>query len=69
MAGRDAYTYNSCVLDERREVIIEVAKNSYKGSFIIEGYFLFFWEPQCILFGFSIYIFRKMYKVIYMCFL
>ena len=31
-----------CVLDKSREVITEVVKNSYKGTFITEGYFLFF---------------------------
>ena len=31
-----------CVLDKSRKVIIEVVNNSYKGSFITEGYFLFF---------------------------
>ena len=31
-----------CVLDKSREVITEVVKNSYKGIFITEGYFLFF---------------------------
>ena len=31
-----------CVLDKSRKVIIEVVKNSYQGSFITEGYFLFF---------------------------
>ena len=31
-----------CVLDKSRKVITEVIKNSCKGSFITEGYFLFF---------------------------
>ena len=31
-----------CVLDKSRKVITEVIKNSYKGSLITEGYFLFF---------------------------
>ena len=31
-----------CVLDKGRKVITEVVKNSYKGSFITEVYFLFF---------------------------
>ena len=31
-----------CILDKSRKVIFEVVKNSYKGSFITEGYFLFF---------------------------
>ena len=31
-----------CVLDKGRKVITEVAKNSYKGGFIKEVYFLFF---------------------------
>ena len=31
-----------CVLDKSREVITEVVKNSYKGTFITDGYFLFF---------------------------
>ena len=31
-----------CVLDKSRKVITEVMKNSCKGSFITEGYFLFF---------------------------
>ena len=31
-----------CVLDKNRKVVIEVVKNSYRGSFITEGYFLFF---------------------------
>ena len=31
-----------CVLDKGRKVITEVVKNSYKGSFIKEVYFLFF---------------------------
>ena len=31
-----------CVLDKCRKVITEVVKNSHKGSFITEGYFLFF---------------------------
>ena len=33
---------NGCVLDKSRKVITEVIKNSYKGSLITEGYFLFF---------------------------
>ena len=35
-----------CVLDKSREVITEVVKNSYKGTFITEGYFLFFLITQ-----------------------
>ena len=31
-----------CVLDKGRKVITEVVKNSYKGSFIREVYFIFF---------------------------
>ena len=31
-----------CVLGKGRKVITEVVKNSYKGNFIIEVYFLFF---------------------------
>ena len=31
-----------CVLDKSRKVRTEVVKNSYKCSFITEGYFLFF---------------------------
>ena len=31
-----------CVLHKSRKVITEVIKNSYKGSLITEGYFLFF---------------------------
>ena len=31
-----------CILDKGRKVITEVVKNSYKGSFIKEVYFLFF---------------------------
>ena len=32
-----------CVLDKGRKVITESVKISYKGSFITEVYFLFFW--------------------------
>ena len=31
-----------CVLDKGKKVITEIVKNSYKGSFIKEVYFLFF---------------------------
>ena len=30
------------ILDKSRKIIIEVVKNSVKGNFITEGYFLFF---------------------------
>ena len=33
-----------CVLDKSRKVIIEVIKDNYKGSFIAEGYYLFFFD-------------------------
>ena len=31
-----------CVLDKNRKVVIEVVKNSYRGSFMSDGFFLFF---------------------------
>ena len=40
-----------------KKVVIEVVKNSYKGSFITEGYFLFFdnLKAFCEIFSFKVY--------------
>ena len=40
-----------------KNVVIEVVKNSYKGSFITEGYFLFFdnLKAFCEIFSFKVY--------------
>ena len=31
-----------CILNKSKKLVIEAAKNSYKDSFITEGYFLYF---------------------------